>query len=87
MNESDRESGSGLQYRNVLCRIVPCLGNREFTNPVAPYHAILRGNRGQTIFSDDRDPTRFCFLLREGVEQADAGEYRPEAAKRDERSI
>jgi len=37
--------------------------------PGAVYHAILRGNGGQTIFFDDRDRTRFCFLLQEGVER------------------
>jgi REP element-mobilizing transposase RayT len=36
--------------------------------PGALYHAILRGNNGQTIFFDDKDRTRFCFLIQEGVE-------------------
>ena len=37
--------------------------------PEALYHVILRGNGGQTIFFDDKDRTRFYFLLREGMER------------------
>ena len=37
--------------------------------PGALYHAILRGNNGQTIFSDDKDRTRFYLLLQEGIER------------------
>ena len=37
----------------------------------AIYHVILRGNGGQAIFFDDKDPTRFYFLLQEGVERFD----------------
>jgi putative transposase len=35
--------------------------------PGALYHVILRGNGGQTIFFDDKDRTRFYFLLHEGI--------------------
>ena len=37
--------------------------------PGALYHAILRGNSGQTIFFDDNDRTRFYLLIQEGVER------------------
>ena len=37
--------------------------------PGALYHVTLRGNSGQTIFFDDRDRTRFCFLVQEGIER------------------
>jgi REP element-mobilizing transposase RayT len=37
--------------------------------PGALYHVILRGNGGQTIFFDDKDRTRFCFLVQEGIER------------------
>jgi putative transposase len=37
--------------------------------PEALYHVIVRGNDGQSIFFDDRDRTRFFFLLQEGIEQ------------------
>lgn len=37
--------------------------------PGAFYHAILRGNSGQTIFFDDKDRTRFFLLLQEGMER------------------
>jgi len=37
--------------------------------PGALYHVILRGNDGQNIFFDDKDRTRFYFLLQEGVER------------------
>lgn len=37
--------------------------------PGALYHAILRGNSGQTIFFDDNDRTRFYLLTQEGVER------------------
>jgi putative transposase len=37
--------------------------------PGALYHVILRGNDGQTIYFDDRDRTRFCFLIQEGIER------------------
>ena len=37
--------------------------------PGALYHAILRGNNGQTIFSDNKDRTRFYLLLQEGIER------------------
>ena len=37
--------------------------------PGALYHAILRGNNGQTIFFDHKDRTRFCLLLQEGIER------------------
>ena len=37
--------------------------------PGALYHVILQGNDGQTIFFDDKDRTRFYFLLQEGVER------------------
>lgn len=37
--------------------------------PGALYHAILRGNNGQTIFVDHKDRTRFCLLLQEGIER------------------
>ena len=37
--------------------------------PGALYHVVLRGNGGQTIFFDDRDRTRFCFLAQEGIER------------------
>jgi len=38
-------------------------------SPGALYHVILRGNDGQRIFFDDKDRTRFYFLLQEGVER------------------
>jgi putative transposase len=37
--------------------------------PGALYHAILRGNGGQTVFFDDKDCTRFCLLIQEGIER------------------
>lgn len=37
--------------------------------PGALYHVTLRGNAGQAIFFDDRDQTRFYFLLQEGTER------------------
>ena len=37
--------------------------------PGALYHVILRGNDGQSIFFDDKDRTRFYFLVQEGVER------------------
>ena len=37
--------------------------------PGALYHAILRGNNGQTIFVDHKDRARFCLLLQEGIER------------------
>ena len=37
--------------------------------PGALYHAILRGNSGQTIFFDDNDRTRFYLLIQEGWTQ------------------
>ena len=37
--------------------------------PGALYHTILRGNDGQTIFFDDKDRTRFYFLIQEGIER------------------
>jgi putative transposase len=37
--------------------------------PGALYHVILRGNDGQGIFFDDKDRTRFCFLMQEGIER------------------
>ena len=37
--------------------------------PGALYHAILRGNGGQEIFFDDKDRTRFCLLVQEGIER------------------
>jgi putative transposase len=37
--------------------------------PGALYHVILRGNGGQTIFFDDKDRTRFYFLVQEGIER------------------
>ena len=37
--------------------------------PGALYHVILRGNDGQSIFFDDKDRTRFYFLLQEGGER------------------
>jgi putative transposase len=37
--------------------------------PGALYHVILRGNRGQTIFLNDKDRTRFYFLVQEGIER------------------
>ncbi|MFW8601554.1 transposase [Desulfobacterota bacterium M19] len=37
--------------------------------PGACYHVILRGNRGNDIFSDKEDRTRFFFLLQEGIER------------------
>ena len=37
--------------------------------PGALYHVILRGNNGQTIFFDNKDRTRFCLLLQEGIER------------------
>ena len=37
--------------------------------PGALYHVILRGNDGQSIFFDEKDRTRFSFLLQEGVER------------------
>jgi putative transposase len=37
--------------------------------PGALYHVTLRGNSGQTIFFDDRDRTRFCFLVQQGIER------------------
>ena len=37
--------------------------------PGGLYHAILRGNNGQTIFVDHKDRTRFCLLLQEGIER------------------
>ena len=37
--------------------------------PEALYHVTLRGNGGQTIFFDDKDRTRFYFLLQEGMER------------------
>jgi len=37
--------------------------------PGALYHVILRGNAGQPLFFDDRDHTRFYFLLQEGIER------------------
>ena len=37
--------------------------------PGAFYHVTLRGNAGQAIFFDNRDRTRFYFLLQEGIER------------------
>jgi len=37
--------------------------------PGAVYHVTLRGNAGQAIFLDNRDRTRFYFLLQEGIER------------------
>lgn len=37
--------------------------------PGALYHVTLRGNAGQAIFFDNRDRTRFYFLLQEGIER------------------
>jgi putative transposase len=37
--------------------------------PGALYHVILRGNGGRTIFFDDKDRTRFYFLVQEGIER------------------
>jgi putative transposase len=37
--------------------------------PGALYHVILRGNGGQDIFFDDKDRTRFYFLVQEGIER------------------
>jgi putative transposase len=37
--------------------------------PGALYHVILRGNDGQGIFFDDKDRTRFYFLIQEGIER------------------
>ena len=44
-----------------------CCGELHY--PGALYHAILRGNSGQTIFFDDNDRTRFYLLIQEGVER------------------
>ena len=41
----------------------------RFYYPGALYHVILRGNSGQTIFFDESDHTRFCFLVQEGMER------------------
>jgi len=38
-------------------------------SPGAPYHVILRGNGGQILFFDDKDRTRFYFLIQEGIER------------------
>jgi putative transposase len=38
-------------------------------SPGALYHVILRGNDRQSIFFDDKDRTRFSFLLQEGIER------------------
>ena len=35
----------------------------------ALYHVIVRGNGGQAIFVDEKDRTRFYFLVQEGVER------------------
>jgi len=43
--------------------------NPRVNHPGALYHAILRGNSGQTIFFDDNDRTRFYLLIQEGVER------------------
>jgi REP element-mobilizing transposase RayT len=37
--------------------------------PGALYHVTLRGNARQAIFFDNRDRTRFYFLLQEGIER------------------
>ena len=35
----------------------------------ALYHVIVRGNGGQAIFIDEKDRTRFYFLVQEGIER------------------
>jgi putative transposase len=35
----------------------------------AYYHVMIRGNNGQSIFSSDRERSRFCLLMQEGVER------------------
>ena len=37
--------------------------------PGACYHVILRGNAGHDIFFDQKDRSRFFFLLQEGIER------------------
>lgn len=37
--------------------------------PASFYHVMLRGNNGQNIFFSDRDGSRFCLFLQEGIER------------------
>jgi REP element-mobilizing transposase RayT len=59
--------GSGLQFRNFYHR--PLARKPRVYYPGALYHVTLRGNVGQAIFFDNRDRTRFYFLLQEGIER------------------
>lgn len=42
---------------------------RRFHFPEATYHVMLRGNDGQPIFFSDRDRSRMCLLIQQGVER------------------
>jgi len=37
--------------------------------PGGTYHVMLRGNDGQDIFFNDRDRSKMCLLIQEGVER------------------
>ena len=41
----------------------------RFHSPTATYHVMLRGNDGQPIFFSERDKTKMCLLIQQGVER------------------